>query len=461
MFPGPQSPDSERHSDIPGAETRTGAGDISGADSLVMILDRGGGKTTLAQLSLVMMGARKTRRYGLAVCATQDKAHENVKTIGDGFESLGGEYPEISERKLGKYGQSRGWSMKRLRTRSGFAMDGVSLDAAVRGVKDLEARPDFIWFDDIDELADSPEVTRRKIETITRSILPAAAPGAFVLFTQNLILADGVAAQLASERPPFLLGRQLIGPVPAVEDAVLDGMRLVGGTPTWKTVAEIESDIRRMGPSAWLKECQHEVETFEGGMFAHVRFRHCEPEDVPDLVRVVVWVDPAVTDTDQSDSHGMAAWGIDARGRYYLLWFWEGRTSPKDAIGRAVATAVRLGAEAVGVETDQGGDTWRVIFDQVVDDMGLKRPPAFRSQKAGAGFGSKAHRASQMLVDYERGFVYHVVGPHAPAERALKRFPLRKPFDGVDAMFWGWHDLAQAAGDPNELYGSVLPAGVT
>ncbi len=42
----------------------------------------------------------------------------------------------------------------------------------------------------------------------------------------------------------------------------------------------------------------------------------------------------------------------------------------------------------------------------------------------------------------ERGEVIHVLGTYAVLERALKRFPLREPFDLVDAAFWAWHDVA-------------------
>jgi phage terminase large subunit-like protein len=166
------------------------------------------------------------------------------------------------------------------------------------------------------------------------------------------------------------------------------------------------------------------------------------------LERVVVWVDPAVTSTDQSDAHGIQADGI-ADDIIYRLYSWEGRTSPDDVIRRAILKAVELGAECVGVETDQGGDTWQSVYDRVWDALvtagaipdGAPKP-LFRQEKAGAGHGPKAHRASQMLAAYERGEIVHVVGTHGPLEAGLRRFPLTKPFDLADAAYWAWHDLA-------------------
>jgi len=46
-----------------------------------------------------------------------------------------------------------------------------------------------------------------------------------------------------------------------------------------------------------------------------------------------------------------------------------------------------------------------------------------------------------MLTDYEHGTIVHVLGTHATLERGLRRFPLRKPFDLVDAAYWSWRDL--------------------
>ena len=51
-------------------------------------------------------------------------------------------------------------------------------------------------------------------------------------------------------------------------------------------------------------------------------------------------------------------------------------------------------------------------------------------------------RATQMLSAYERGEIIHVVnGTSDTLERALRRYLIRKPFDLVDAAFWGYHGL--------------------
>src|SRR5262245_46067182 len=198
--------------------------------------------------------------------------------------------------------------------------------------------------------------------------------------------------------------------------------------------------MNRIGLTAFLIECQHEVQAQKGGMFDHLVYAHCRWEDVPPLVRIVVWCDPAVTESDDSDAYGIQADGISVIGTIYRLWSWEDRTSPEDALERAIRKGLELKAEYVGVETDQGGDTWEVVYRSAARNLGVT-PPPFKSVKAEAGYGPKVHRGSQMLSGYERGEVIHVRGTHETLERALNRFPKFKPFDLFDASVWSYLDL--------------------
>lgn len=425
----------------------------------VGIWPRGGAKSTSAELGVVAIGARGQRRYGLYICETQEQADDHVANIAALLETpaLARAYPQLAARMVGKYGNSKGWRRNRLRTNAGFTIDAIGLDSAARGVKLEDARPDFMVIDDIDGELDSADVTAKKSKTLTRKLIPAGASDLAVLAIQNLVHPDSIFAQLVDGRADFLSDRHLSGPVPALRDLTyeqVDGRyRLVTGSPTWpgQDLDRCQEQVADMGLSAFLAECQHDVEPPSGGMFDHLDFQHIELGSVPDLVRVVVWVDPAVTDTKNSDSHGIQADGIDERGRLYRLFSWEQRASPVEALSKAITKAFELKAEHVGVETDQGGDTWSSVYREAMEQV-LKRnpefrflrPPTFTYAKAGAGHGPKAHRASKMLVDYEGGRIFHVIGTHLVLEKALRRFPKTKPFDLVDVAYWSWYDLTEA-----------------
>jgi hypothetical protein len=428
----------------------------------VAIWPRGGAKSTSAELLTVAIGAMQKRRYAWYICETQDQADKHIDTIASMLESKQATnyYPEMSTRKVGKYGNSRGWRRNRLRTEH-FTIDGMGLDSASRGAKVEDARPDFMIFDDIDGKLDAPGTTDKKIATITTSLLPAGSNDLAVLAIQNLIIRDGVFSRLSDGRADFLSDRIVSGPYPAVAGLAVEqtdeGYVIAGGVATWagQPLNVCQKQIRDWGLSAFRAEAQQEVDAPPGGMFDHLEYRHCRYDDVPwdSLVRSAVWVDPAVTSTDNSDSMGIQADALAADGTIYRLWSWEQVTTPEDALRRAILKAAEIGSLTVGVETDQGGDTWRSVYNQVIQTIKSERTlpssqrlPAFVSDKAGAGHGPKVHRASQMLVDYEQGRFIHVLGTHETLERSLRRFPKTKPFDLTDAAYWSWYDLRKRAG---------------
>lgn len=435
---------------------RIDAGD--GIAPFVAAWARGFAKSTSVEAAIAMLGARQKRRYALYVCSSQDQADTHVQNIGGMLESsaFARQFPAMSRRKVGKFGNPQGWRRNRLRTESGFTIDALGLDTAARGAKIDESRPDLIIFDDVDELLDSPATVNKKEQLITKSIIPAGVPGkTAILVAQNLIHEDGIVARLCNGTATYLANRIVSGPHPAIEGLVTkqrDGKTvIVSGESTWdgRSIESLQAEIDDLGISAFLAECQHDVTILEGGIFGHVMFRHCESSEVPRLEDIQVWVDPAVTDKEKSDAHGIQADGRGVDGNLYRLYSWEHRTSPEDSLRRAILKARELKASCVGVETDQGGDTWYSTYEltwrKLVDDGTIPSTEPkidFREEKAGS-IGPKSYRASQMLAAYERGEIVHVVsGTNETLEKALRRYLLRKPFDLVDAAYWGWHGLA-------------------
>jgi phage terminase large subunit-like protein len=74
------------------------------------------------------------------------------------------------------------------------------------------------------------------------------------------------------------------------------------------------------------------------------------------MERIVVGVDPAVSDTEVSDEHGIAVAGKGSDGRGYLLEDASTSGSPSKWAGRAWSMADKWEADAVVVERNQGGD---------------------------------------------------------------------------------------------------------
>ena len=436
--------------------------------AFIAIWGRGGAKSTNAEVGVTWLGAEERRKYCLYVSSTQEKADTHVMSIASLMESknFGQYYHKMSMRAKGKFGNIKGWRREHLQAANGFAVDAFGLDSGLRGVKIDEQRPDIIILDDIDEKFESPKITLKKAQVITDTVLPSGSSDVAVLFIQNLISADSIASRLVDLRADFLRRRILSGPFPAVDnfeyEANADGTYTVtGGTSTWagQSLETVDAQINLWGISAFKREAQHDVDT-TGGIWDDVVWQHVGVDELPKFKRIVCWVDPAVTDKPESASQGISIGGLTYDDVMIGLYFWEGITSPEKCLENAIYHAWQWGAERVGVETNQGGDTWKSVWVLAVkkveerirkemeatgkynkdNPMPPISLPKFDEAKAGAGDGPKIERNGQLLTAYEIGKVKHMIGTHQVIEKALRRFP-NPPLDLADSWWWVWKDL--------------------
>ena len=435
----------------------------------IAIWGRGGAKSTSAEAVVVKLGAREVRSYAWYVSSIQDKADQHVASIGEMLEadSLSHYYPELTRRRIGKYGASKGWRRERLSTDSGLTIDALGLDTGSRGAKIGAQRPDIIILDDIDELGDSLATVLKKIDILTKTVLPAGSTDCAILFIQNLIHPESIASRLVDGRADFLSERIVSGPYPAIEGLTYELRNgkfvITGGTATWEgqNLKICQQNIWDWGLTSFLQEAQHDIDR-SNGLWSHIDFEsiHVEPKDVPPIIRTVVWVDPAVTSTDNSDNQGIQLDHLCADGRVYRRYSWEGVDSPENTLERAIEKGIEWNAEQVGVEDDQGGDTWRSVYKVACQEIQKKYQaegktirefPRFahnrttdtiKEQRAetGSSVVSKIARNTRMLTAYENDKIRHILGTHTFLERALNRFP-RKPLDLADSAFWSWRDL--------------------
>lgn len=432
----------------------------------VLLLPRGGGKTTSCEVTPILLGADNIRNYCWYIQETQTQADKRIEYIAEKLESvfIATHYPQMNERWIGKYGNVGGWRRSYVRTASNIVFEAVGLDKAVRSAKSGDRRPDVIIIDDIDSKYDTAKSIARKIGTLTHTLLPAATSDAVIIFVQNLMHPHSIASKLANSKDiDFLQDRIISGPYPALtnfehmrvydEEIERDRTVIIQGTPLWdgQGILECQNYIDTYGLTSFNTECQQEVDKIEGSIWEFVEFRHCNVDEVPKMEIGCVWCDPAVTETDSSDCQGIQADGMDKDGNIYRFMSQEQRDSPLRTVKTAIIWCVELGFTHVGIETDQGGDTWKVVFDKGWDDL-CEDPeyldighttlkPRFHQAKAGAGYGSKAHRNNLMLAGYEEGNVLHVRGYHEILESSLYRFLRVKPYDLADAAFWSWDFL--------------------
>lgn len=424
----------------------------------VAIWPRGRGKSTHAEMMTADLGARNRRSYGMYVSGTQEQADKHVATIATMFESrrMAQFNQAVGRPKLGKNG-SRSWNRRTVKTSNGYTVEAVGLNKAVRGQKIDWARPDWIVFDDIDERHDTEATTRKKREIITSSILPAGATNAAVLFVQNLIHAESIAAELA-KRPgepgaaDYLTDRIVSGPHQAVDglryEMRADGNKLrwvfTAGRSLWNgfDLAVCEDEMNRVGPDSYELESQHNIDADNPLALLTTEIMNAtRRSEYPDLVQVAVGVDP---------SGGAGACGVVAVGKAKLGGEWHGFTidNRSTELGtpssqwaeNALWCYYANKADVIVVETNFGGDMVKGnIRNAVIRDADGKilldgKTVPIVEVTASRG---KEVRAQPVATLYQLGRMHHV-GHYPTLQRKWTSWePGTKPSpDELDAEVW-------------------------
>lgn len=351
----------------------------------VEVWPRGGAKSSTAELGACYVGCRGSRRFVLYVCKTQAQADKHLQSIAALLETAG------IERAVNKYQQSRGWTQQIIRAANGFNVVSLGLDAAARGIKLDQYRPDLIILDDIDDKHDSADLTQKKIETLTESVLPTGAPDCVVLFIQNMIHRDSIASRLADGRADFLLDREPPVVEPAVRDLAFERIitsdgtaryTITGGTATWagQSLATSEYQLNTWGRLAFLREAQHQVKDVENGLWNRARdiepFR--ERGVPPSMKRIVIGVDPSAT--SGGDMAGIVAVGLGTNGHGYVLDDKSIQGSPRVWVTEAVKLYTLLRADAIVAESNNGGEMIEVTFSTVAGAPRVKLIHASRGK---------------------------------------------------------------------------------
>lgn len=174
------------------------------------------------------------------------------------------------------------------------------------------------------------------------------------------------------------------------------------------------------------------------GLDAHRR----REEHLPKLRRVVIGVDPMVKDKtlstsdDDNRATGIVAAGIGEDQRGYVLGDRTMRGSPNEWARQAVALYDSLEADAIVVETNNGGDMCKATIRSVRPGIPVHEVTASRG---------KWIRAEPVAAMYEQGRVSHV-GQFAELEDEMVMFGPDGLAGGespnrVDALVWALTSL--------------------
>lgn len=158
-------------------------------------------------------------------------------------------------------------------------------------------------------------------------------------------------------------------------------------------------------------------------------------ESVPQLMRVVVAIDPAATSNEGSDETGIVVAGVDAKGDGYILADKSMQASPEGWARAAILAYGDNKADRIVAESNNGGEMIAAVIRSVDAGVPVKLVQASRG---------KAIRAEPVAALYEQHRIHHV-GSLPQLEDQMVEFdpsdPSAKSPDRMDAMVWAITEL--------------------
>ena len=173
-----------------------------------------------------------------------------------------------------------------------------------------------------------------------------------------------------------------------------------------------------------------------GAIWDRVTIHQGRRSDAPAMKRIVVSVDPAVSNTPNSDEHGITVEGLGVDNRGYVLADASMKGSPTQWATRAVGMLDEWDADCIVAEINQGGDMVEHTIHTVRPGVKVKQVRAVKG---------KYIRAEPIASLYGRGVISHV-GTFNELEDQMCRM-VAGGYDGegspdrVCSMVWGFTEL--------------------
>lgn len=152
----------------------------------------------------------------------------------------------------------------------------------------------------------------------------------------------------------------------------------------------------------------------------------------PDLVRIVVGVDPAVTSSEGSSETGIVIAGIGPDGHGYVLQDRSLQASPNNWAGEVIAGYYLFKADRVVGEVNNGGDLVETVLRNIDSAVSFTAVHASRGKQI---------RAEPVSSLYERGLVHHVGTMPDLEDQMCNWVPGEKSPDRLDALVWSLTSL--------------------
>jgi len=171
------------------------------------------------------------------------------------------------------------------------------------------------------------------------------------------------------------------------------------------------------------------LEDIEGALWNQKLIDASRVKRYPDLIRIVVAIDPAVTSTKDSDETGIVVGGKDIDGHIYILEDASGIYSPQKWATISIDLYNKYKADRIIAEVNNGGDLVQTVINNINKNVSYEKVNASRG---------KIRRAEPVEALYEQKKVHHV-GSFPKLEDQMCSYtgdPKDESPDRMDANVW-------------------------
>jgi hypothetical protein len=172
----------------------------------------------------------------------------------------------------------------------------------------------------------------------------------------------------------------------------------------------------------------------EGALWNRDRIEQLRVRKSPDMRRIVVAIDPAVTSKADSDETGIIVAGLGFDNEGYILDDISSKYTPHEWASKAVQAYYRWEADLIVGEVNNGGDLVEVNIRTVDETVPFKSVHASRGKRV---------RAEPVAALDEQGRIHHV-GDHPELEDQMVTWePAKSNWspDRIDARVWALWEL--------------------
>lgn len=209
---------------------------------------------------------------------------------------------EYNQRLIADFGIQKNlgnWQEGEFTSKSGVHFLACGRGQSPRGLREREARPDYIVIDDLDddELCRNEKRVKDLTDWVKEALFGAldVGRGRFIM-VGNLISKTSVLANIAAIKGVY------VSEIKAVDK---------DGNPVWKekwTREEVEAYRNFVGYRAWQKEMMHNPIN-EGTIFKHDWIRYKKSLPLNKYDQLVCYTDPSFKSTTSSDYKASRLWG--------------------------------------------------------------------------------------------------------------------------------------------------------